>query len=430
MRWFTHIGRDSMIYPTKLRVRFFAVGNVIAGLAGLLHHLQMPVDLRLLLPELLCLLLAAVLFVINKRRKPREALNMLVYGLIIWYCLFMSNVWLYAIDDFSRERLVMLLLAVGVYYLMAEWWHVLWAILPTTVVAYAASYAIGRQVVYPPMDDWLVLATAHLCWLGYAVTNRNKREARIRDAQSLVRHMQRSLQPGLQSLEGILPELRYALAQIDKLEGKQRLNEIALRLKNNVAQMQEYLDLQTVNARYISTEERLTRLQASAIAQEAIASYPYTSATFRQAVVLEVRQDFEFAGSHEQWLYVVRNLFDNALTAIFSNPQKPRAGDIVISVQRVAHWGIIRVRDRGMGLDEEHLPYVFDPFYAVGKYAGVGLGLSYCKMVVEGAGGRIDLHAVALKGCSVNIRIPPLPVQTQNTTPTPQNQEEASHAND
>ena len=89
-----------------------SASTVIAGLAGLLHHLQMPVDLRLLLPELLCLLLAAVLFVINERRKPREALNMLVYGLIIWYCLFMSNVWLYAIDDFSRERLVMLLLAV------------------------------------------------------------------------------------------------------------------------------------------------------------------------------------------------------------------------------------------------------------------------------------------------------------------------------
>ena len=68
MRWFTHIGRDSMIYPTKLRVRLFAVGNVIAGLAGLLYHLQMPRDLRLLLPELLCLLLAAVLFVINERR--------------------------------------------------------------------------------------------------------------------------------------------------------------------------------------------------------------------------------------------------------------------------------------------------------------------------------------------------------------------------
>jgi signal transduction histidine kinase len=55
------------------------------------------------------------------------------------------------------------------------------------------------------------------------------------------------------------------------------------------------------------------------------------------------------------------------------------------------------VRDSGLGIQPEELPYIFDPFYRVeksrlrngDKSGGVGLGLAIAKGLVEAHGGQI-----------------------------------------
>jgi signal transduction histidine kinase len=395
-----------MIYPSKVRVRCFAVGNILAGLVALGHHLQVRTVTSLMVVEGLCFVLATILLIKNEQRSPEKPLNMLFYGLVIWYTLFMSNVWAYVVDDFSQIRLVMLLLAIGVYYLMVEWWHVLWAILLATGGAYFLSYILGREVYYPPPSDWMLVITAHFCWLGYAITNKNKRDTRIRDAQSLVRHIQRSLQPGLQSIETILPDLKYTIREVGLKESQKRLHDISIKLKNNTQFMQDYLDLQTVNARHISFEERVERLTASSLVKMAVDEYPYTSNSFRRAVIIEVENDFEFIGSQDQWLYAFRNLLDNSLSAIFYNARKPKIGDVFIKIKKYEGRGIIRFRDRGIGVPPDQILNIFDPFFTMGKFSGLGLGLSFTKMVVEGAGGEISCKSSDLNGTSFSVFLP------------------------
>ena len=59
-RWFTHIGRDSIIYPTAERIRFFALGN-IWGLLGLLaYYAVVGAELDIWLAEALALALLTV----------------------------------------------------------------------------------------------------------------------------------------------------------------------------------------------------------------------------------------------------------------------------------------------------------------------------------------------------------------------------------
>jgi two-component system phosphate regulon sensor histidine kinase PhoR len=71
----------------------------------------------------------------------------------------------------------------------------------------------------------------------------------------------------------------------------------------------------------------------------------------------------------------------------------------------------ITVADDGIGIAKADLRYVFDKFYR-GDTAkdkaipGIGLGLSYVKLLVEAHGGRISLDSVEGEGSTFTILIP------------------------
>ncbi len=94
---------------------------------------------------------------------------------------------------------------------------------------------------------------------------------------------------------------------------------------------------------------------------------------------------------------VLVNLIDNAIK--FSDPQT----EIEIALQQDAQSVTVAIKDRGIGISEEHLAAIFDKFWTVptrryGKTEGTGLGLAICKAIIEGHSGRI--WAESLKGVS------------------------------
>jgi signal transduction histidine kinase len=49
---------------------------------------------------------------------------------------------------------------------------------------------------------------------------------------------------------------------------------------------------------------------------------------------------------------------------------------------------VVEVRDSGTGLDAERAERLFEPFYST-KEAGLGVGLSICRSIIEAHGGRL-----------------------------------------
>ena len=99
---------------------------------------------------------------------------------------------------------------------------------------------------------------------------------------------------------------------------------------------------------------------------------------------------------------VLVNLLDNALK------YTPSAVAITIEARQAGDEVVITVKDRGPGLPEEKLAYVFDRFFRVNSdgVSGTGLGLSIAKGIVEAHNGRIWAENRDGGGASFSLALP------------------------
>lgn len=72
---------------------------------------------------------------------------------------------------------------------------------------------------------------------------------------------------------------------------------------------------------------------------------------------------------------------------------------------------IIRVKDTGIGISENHLPFIFDRFWQADgssnrRYQGTGIGLALVKELVETHGGTVTAESEAGKGTTMTVFLP------------------------
>jgi two-component system sensor histidine kinase CpxA len=112
----------------------------------------------------------------------------------------------------------------------------------------------------------------------------------------------------------------------------------------------------------------------------------------------------EIRGDPELLRRAVENVLRNAIR------YAPAETAVEVSMENNANT-LIRVRDYGPGIPEEHLASIFDPFYRVDTHrnrssGGVGLGLAIARRAVELHKGRIQARN-SHPGLLVEIEIPP-----------------------
>jgi signal transduction histidine kinase len=106
-----------------------------------------------------------------------------------------------------------------------------------------------------------------------------------------------------------------------------------------------------------------------------------------------------------------RTLFSRALTNIIENAlhAMPGSGQLTIAVSigdgAPARSVIVEIIDTGVGLDEDSLARIFEPYFST-KATGTGLGLTIAKRNVELNGGTIAVQSVRGRGTTVTITVP------------------------
>ena len=107
----------------------------------------------------------------------------------------------------------------------------------------------------------------------------------------------------------------------------------------------------------------------------------------------------------------VANLLDNA--AKWSPPGA--------TVEVAVRDGEVAVRDRGPGIADEDLPYVFDRFYrstAARGMPGSGLGLAIVRQVAEAHGGEVSAERAEGGGTLMRLRLVPVGKRLTQLSPT------------
>jgi signal transduction histidine kinase len=112
---------------------------------------------------------------------------------------------------------------------------------------------------------------------------------------------------------------------------------------------------------------------------------------------------------------VIRNLAFNALDVM------PEGGTLTLVIQNVMvhrhdHLPIsegmyvrISLEDTGVGIAENELPHIFDPYYSKkerGIQKGMGLGLAVCYSVVSRHNGYIKVESKEGQGSAFHIYLP------------------------
>lgn len=112
------------------------------------------------------------------------------------------------------------------------------------------------------------------------------------------------------------------------------------------------------------------------------------------------------SGDSNRLQQIFWNLLSNAIKFT------PKGGKIEVVVEQIGSYLEIRIKDSGLGISPDFMPYVFDRFRQADasltrQYGGLGLGLAIVKQLVELHGGMIRAESAGTgKGASFIMNLP------------------------
>ena len=112
----------------------------------------------------------------------------------------------------------------------------------------------------------------------------------------------------------------------------------------------------------------------------------------------------DIIGDEESLVRVFTNIIGNA------TKYTPEAGRITVTARGEDYFVIVDIADTGSGIPQDKLPFIFEPFFRVkGKeerQVGSGLGLTFCKKIMESLGGEISVASKEGEGTTFTLKIP------------------------
>lgn len=147
---------------------------------------------------------------------------------------------------------------------------------------------------------------------------------------------------------------------------------------------------------------RMERANVIQVVEAAARSWSTTYVDIDLVVASAEREVYAFLDA-THFRETIFNLLNNARQSTLAAGRRRVA--ITIAVDSL--WISVRIRDDGTGIDETDAEHLFDPFFTRNSSAANwGIGLTYCRSIVDAHGGAIEIGNVSPHGAQVELSIP------------------------
>ena len=174
------------------------------------------------------------------------------------------------------------------------------------------------------------------------------------------------------------------------------------RINQHVVSANSVIDTLLMNAAADRARSEMVACTARATVATAIERYNFRAGQ-RELVDLALDADFTYQGVEVLTVHILFNLMKNAFRAI----EKAGSGRNSISLRRGTRFNEIMFADTGPGMSPELVQNIFLPFYsneAIG--IGNGIGLSFCRSVMESFDGTITCRSTLGLGTEFVLSFP------------------------
>ena len=192
----------------------------------------------------------------------------------------------------------------------------------------------------------------------------------------------------------------------DRVQGivqrTQRLNDEVVRLQQIVDDLLDMDRLERMNFTMAQADLNL-------LVRSAVDRFRMSAVERRVSLTYDVAGDVLMVAADAVEL-------EKAISALIDNAVRytPAGGYVLVTTRIEPGLSVLEVKDTGKGIEPTHIPHIFERFYradqARSSDAGVGLGLSKVKVIIEAHRGKIEVNSGLGDGSTFRVILP---------TPTP-----------
>lgn len=271
------------------------------------------------------------------------------------------------------------------------------------------AYLVATHGAAIPEGYWTtlpILIFALTGFFGLAYGDNLIAREKLKAAASLASQVAHECRTPLTGIRFEAEGCERLLARLPDSRERDRLVASHQRVRQHITSANSVIDLLLSNvAQHHRRAPTIELHRMSRIVSMAIERYHFKP-NQRELVRTDVAEDFEFRGSDVLMTHVLFNLLKNGLRAMEARGAEDNNW-FSIELKRGKTTNRVIVSDTGEGIPPDILNHVFIPFVSAQRPGvGTGLGLSFCRMIIEGCGGTITCCSKVNVGTTFTIELP------------------------
>lgn len=310
-----------------------------------------------------------------------------------------------------QATILVVLTIMFIVLLIRKWFHALNSMERTSFsVILTLLTAIGAATISEIMNTRLLLNTE--AWSGYIVAYMIGSWLTVKIVEDVLRHelvekqliRNEKLEAVSHLASSISHEVRNPLTTSRGFMQLLREEDVPERLKNYIDIAIDEMDrAEAIIRDYLTfakpSPEKIEIFQVKDELKRAL-DVIRPLANMNNVMIHSQFCDGEIKGEQSKFQQCFINLFKNAIEAM------PNGGELSVVTEVEESYMTILIRDSGIGMTDEQLSRLGEPYFSTKELKGTGLGMMVVYRIIESMNGMIEVESKVGKGTCFILRIP------------------------